>query len=311
MKTKTRILLSIATSFAISALILFFVFVILREIDKEADRVRAYASVQDKTAALNLSIAKFTSQSDASRIRQIKSVRDSLEKLLGTLKSFDVREESLLRQIRTNAHELAYSLEKLVSSSGEPGAMRAERLEVLVSQLAMKIQFISDDTLRLMEISQSQIHDAQRQAGILILILILSLIVANAAISIFSGRIVMRVQGSLRDSLAEAERKGRVLEATMEQLRQSEQRYRALFDSIEEGFCVFELICDDNGRVVDWVYLETNPAFERRTGWKDPVGRRIREFLPDLEDGWFDRYARIAATGESMRFDDQTTFSDK
>ncbi len=311
MKTKTRILLSIAASFTISVLILFFVFVILLEIDNEAERVRAYASVQDKTEALNLSIAKLASRSDPSIIRQIESVRDSMENLLGTLKAFDVREESLLRQIRTNANELAYSLEKLVSSSGEPGEMRAERLDVLVSQLAMKIQFISDDTLRLMEFSQTQIHDAQRQAGILIFILILALIVINAAISIFSGRIVMRAQESLLDSLGEAERKGRVLEATMEQLRQSEQRYRALFDSIEEGFCVFELIYDDNGRVVDWVYLETNPAFCRLTGWKDPVGRRIGEFLPDLEDEWFDRYARIADTGESMRFEDQTTVSGK
>ncbi|MFL6333507.1 MAG: sigma 54-interacting transcriptional regulator [Pyrinomonadaceae bacterium] len=84
--------------------------------------------------------------------------------------------------------------------------------------------------------------------------------------------------------------------------RQSEERYRTLFDSIDEGFCVIELICDDEGRAVDGLFSVTNPGFERQTGWKGAQGRRIGELIPDLEQFWFERYGRVAATGEPERF---------
>ena len=90
--------------------------------------------------------------------------------------------------------------------------------------------------------------------------------------------------------------------AAGEALRKSEEKYRTLFESIDEGFCVIELLQDSNGSAVDGVFTVTNPAFERHTGWKDAQGRRIGELVPDREDFWFKRYGRIAATGEPDRF---------
>jgi PAS domain S-box-containing protein len=84
-------------------------------------------------------------------------------------------------------------------------------------------------------------------------------------------------------------------------LRESEERYRTLFNSIGEGFCVVELIFDGGGRIVDWVYQATNPAFERQIGWRDAVGKRLREMMPDLEEFWLERFGRVAATGEAER----------
>src|SRR4051812_7390328 len=64
---------------------------------------------------------------------------------------------------------------------------------------------------------------------------------------------------------------GAVLEITerkraQEALWESETRYRTLFESIDEGFCVFEMIADDFGRAVDYRFIEVNPAFARHTG---------------------------------------------
>ena len=85
-------------------------------------------------------------------------------------------------------------------------------------------------------------------------------------------------------------------------LRASEERYRTLFESIDEGFCVFEMLYDADGTPVDYRWLETNPAFERHTGLRGAVGKTARELVPDLEDHWVETYDRIARTGEPERF---------
>lgn len=84
-----------------------------------------------------------------------------------------------------------------------------------------------------------------------------------------------------------------------------EERYRALLNAIDEGFCVFEMIFDDRGRPVDYRFLETNPAFELQTGLRDAQGKTIREMVPDHEAHWFETYGRVATTGEPVRFENR------
>ncbi|WP_413166703.1 PAS domain S-box protein [Capilliphycus salinus ALCB114379] len=86
-------------------------------------------------------------------------------------------------------------------------------------------------------------------------------------------------------------------------LRKSEERYRMLFESIDEGFCVIEMLFDDHNKPVDFRFLEVNPTFERQTGLQQALGKTIREFIPNLEPEWFDIYAEVALTGEAIRFE--------
>jgi PAS domain S-box-containing protein len=87
-------------------------------------------------------------------------------------------------------------------------------------------------------------------------------------------------------------------------LRESDARYRMLFDAIDAGFCVVEVIFDAAGCPVDYRFIEANPAFEVQTGLVDAVGRTARELVPDLEPRWFEIYGRVALTGEAARFED-------
>ena len=84
--------------------------------------------------------------------------------------------------------------------------------------------------------------------------------------------------------------------------QQSEERYRAIMASIDEGFCLIEVIFDTEQRPVDYRFLETNPAFEEHTGLHNAAGSTARELVPDLEKTWFETYGQVAATGESQRF---------
>src|SRR6478672_6015848 len=80
-------------------------------------------------------------------------------------------------------------------------------------------------------------------------------------------------------------------------LRRSERRYRELFEAIEEGFCVVEMLFDAAGQPCDYRYLEANPAFERETGLRDVVGRTMRELAPGHEHQWFEVYGEVARSG--------------
>nr|WP_303652856.1 PAS domain-containing protein [Paludisphaera mucosa] len=89
------------------------------------------------------------------------------------------------------------------------------------------------------------------------------------------------------------------------ELLASEERYRTLFGSIDEGFCVIEMIYDEAGKAVDYLVLEANPAFATQTGIPDIVGKRMRDLIPNHDDHWFETYGQVAATGEPVRFVNQ------
>jgi PAS domain S-box-containing protein len=92
-----------------------------------------------------------------------------------------------------------------------------------------------------------------------------------------------------------------------EALRRSEEKYRSLFDSIDEGFCVVEVLFDESERPVDYRFLEVNRAFERQTGIENAAGRRMREVAPRHEEHWFEIYGKVALTGEPVRFENRAT----
>jgi signal transduction histidine kinase len=83
----------------------------------------------------------------------------------------------------------------------------------------------------------------------------------------------------------------------------SEAKYRALFESLEAGFCIVEMLFDDTRRAIDYRFVEANPAFERQTGLVNAIGRTALELVPDLEMSWFERYGHVATTGEPTRFE--------
>jgi signal transduction histidine kinase len=87
-------------------------------------------------------------------------------------------------------------------------------------------------------------------------------------------------------------------------LKQSQERYRTLFNSIDEGFCLIEMMFDAQNQPVNLRYLEVNQAFQKQTGFTDAVGNTIRHFIPDVEPRWLQAYGKVAQTGEPIRFTD-------
>jgi PAS domain S-box-containing protein len=82
----------------------------------------------------------------------------------------------------------------------------------------------------------------------------------------------------------------------------SEERYRALFNTLIDGFCIIEVLLDPEGRPADYRFLEVNPEFEAQTGLRNAQGKRMRDLAPEHEEYWFEIYGKVALTGEPARF---------
>jgi PAS domain S-box-containing protein len=87
-------------------------------------------------------------------------------------------------------------------------------------------------------------------------------------------------------------------------LRASEEKYRTLFNSMDEGFCIIEVLFGTNDTAYDYHFLEVNPAFEKQTGLSNALSKTMRELAPDHEAYWFEIYGNIALTGIPARFED-------
>jgi len=109
---------------------------------------------------------------------------------------------------------------------------------------------------------------------------------------------------SLAQSALRGRRRQYDARSRLEELHRGAEKYRSLFDSIEAGFCIIEMIFEDE-RPVDYRFIEANRAFSRQTGLNDAVGKTIRSLAPGHEQHWFDIYGHVARTGEGTRFEDE------
>lgn len=85
-------------------------------------------------------------------------------------------------------------------------------------------------------------------------------------------------------------------------LRQSEERFRTILETVESAFAIVQVKFDADDRPIDYRFVEANPAFERQAG-VNLRGKWVTEFAPDLEQFWFDTYGHVAKTGEPATFE--------
>ncbi|MBC6611006.1 PAS domain S-box protein [Hymenobacter sp. BT507] len=85
--------------------------------------------------------------------------------------------------------------------------------------------------------------------------------------------------------------------------QQALDRYRTLFETIDEGFCVMELELDDQGQVADIIYREANAAFAQHAGFGNVVGKRASEVFPRIEPHWVSSLTHVQQTGTPERLE--------
>ena len=111
---------------------------------------------------------------------------------------------------------------------------------------------------------------------------------------------VSLAQSALRGRRRQYEARSRLIA-----LRESEARFRTLFDTMDEGFCIIEFIDGPHGPLSDYVHVQANPAYERHAGIANVVGQKVRDMVPDEADSWVERYRNVLLTGEPVRFEQE------
>jgi len=113
------------------------------------------------------------------------------------------------------------------------------------------------------------------------------------------------LESKIREKTAALEKEIDERKRSEEVVRESETKYRQLFENMMNGFALHEIICDETGHPIDYRFLTVNPAFERLTGLKSEnlLGKTVMEVLPDTESDWIEKYGNVAITGEPIEFE--------
>ena len=93
---------------------------------------------------------------------------------------------------------------------------------------------------------------------------------------------------------------------TEEELRESEDKYSVLFNNFLDSVAVHQIIQDEQGIPIDYIFLQANAAFETQTGLKaaDILGKRVTEVIPGVEKTpLIGIYGNVAITGEPITFE--------
>jgi len=94
-----------------------------------------------------------------------------------------------------------------------------------------------------------------------------------------------------------------------QELKESEEKYRSLFENMNAGFAYHEVLLNDDNKPIDYRYIEANSQFEKLTGLKvkDIIGKTVTEILPGIENDpadWIGKYGNVALTGEPLSVED-------
>ncbi|MCG6206106.1 response regulator [Rhodopseudomonas sp. HC1] len=113
----------------------------------------------------------------------------------------------------------------------------------------------------------------------------------------------MRNAKALEEANAKLQQALRDQSAANDAVGRSEARYRALFEAIDDGFCIIEFFDGPHGPLSDYTHIEANAGYEKQTGIPNIVGRTLRDLVPDEADGWAELYRSVLVTGQPLHFE--------
>ena len=120
----------------------------------------------------------------------------------------------------------------------------------------------------------------------------------------FEGKIACDSKGKFKQTHCILQNITEQRKAQLE-LEANEKKYKLLYTSMSQGLALHEIITDDNGTPIDYIFLDINDSYTRLLGVTKEmsIGKRITEVMPKVEKYWIDVFGKVALTGEPMYYE--------
>ena len=91
-------------------------------------------------------------------------------------------------------------------------------------------------------------------------------------------------------------------------MTKKETNSHSWLEHLPEAYAYHQVIADEAGEPVDYVFLQVNPAFESMTGLlaKDIIGKRVTEVMPGIKSGdsdWISTFGQVGLTGKNCQIE--------
>ncbi len=112
-------------------------------------------------------------------------------------------------------------------------------------------------------------------------------------------RLPIAVKRALEEARVKAD-----YQKTSESLRKSESQFKSMFENMASASCLDEIIYE-NGKAVDYIILDMNPAYNRIIGKNrgEVIGIKASELYGTKKIPFLETYAQVAETGEPAEFE--------
>jgi PAS domain S-box-containing protein len=96
-------------------------------------------------------------------------------------------------------------------------------------------------------------------------------------------------------------------------LKETEQEYRNMFENINEGFAICDMVYDATGEPVDYRFILVNTALKQFIGLPEDqlIGKNARSILPNIDQKIIEFFGRVASTREPIQFENYSSNLDK
>lgn len=98
-----------------------------------------------------------------------------------------------------------------------------------------------------------------------------------------------------------------VIEERTQEVKASERKYRELFEYNLNAVALHEIVTDEQGTPIDYIFLEVNPAFETMTSLKKEniLNKKVTDVIPGIwESHFIATYGKVALEGNPVSFED-------
>jgi PAS domain S-box-containing protein len=89
-------------------------------------------------------------------------------------------------------------------------------------------------------------------------------------------------------------------------LKTSEEKFRLLFEEMNNGLALHEVVFNEDNRPIDFKYINVNSTFEKLMGINafDIIGKTMYEINPDFDVLLLNQYCNVAIYGEPIQLEE-------